>query len=170
MSELTVTPAGAGDADAINALLSEDWTQLVVAHGTVYHPADLPTLLVRDGAGEPVGVLTYHIDGDSLEVVTIDARPRNLGAGTALLAAAEREARHRGLRRIWLVTTNDNLDALRFYQRRGLRLVAVHPDAVTEARRIKPSIPLTGAYGIPIRDELVLERRTDDRGTGDRSG
>jgi GNAT superfamily N-acetyltransferase len=170
MSELSVVPAGAGDTDAIDALLSEDWQQMVVAHGAVYRPAELPTLLARDSGGKPVGVLTYRIDGDSLEVVTIDARPRGIGAGTALLAAAEQEARRRRLRRIWLVTTNDNLDALRFYQRRGMRLVAVHPDAVSEARRMKPSIPLTGAYGIPLRDELVLERRTDDGVARERSG
>ncbi|WP_215909533.1 hypothetical protein [Streptacidiphilus fuscans] len=59
----------------------------------------------------------------------------------------------------WLVTTNDNLDALRFYQRRGLRIVGVAPGAVDAARRFKPSIPVTGEYGIPLRDELTLELR-----------
>jgi hypothetical protein len=58
---------------------------------------------------------------------------------------------------VWLVTTNDNLDALRFYQRRGLRLVAVHAGAVDEARRLKPEIARVGEYGIPIRDEIELE-------------
>jgi hypothetical protein len=51
------------------------------------------------------------------------------------------------------------VDALRFYQRRGFRLVALHPGAVDDSRRrLKPEIPELGEYGIPIRDELVLER------------
>lgn len=62
-----------------------------------------------------------------------------------------------GARRLWLVTTNDNLDALRFYQRRGMRIVAVARDALDATRVIKPQVPLIGAYGIPLRDELTLE-------------
>jgi GNAT superfamily N-acetyltransferase len=60
--------------------------------------------------------------------------------------------------RLRLTTTNDNLDALRFYQRRGFRLVALRPGAVDAARALKPEIPVTGAHGIPLRDELDLER------------
>ena len=71
----------------------------------------------------------------------------------AVVADAARE----GAKRLWLVTTNDNLDALRFYQRRGWRLSAVYPGSVVESRKIKPSIPEIGAYGIPIRDEIELE-------------
>ncbi len=74
-----------------------------------------------------------------------------------MLAAVVSQARRLGCRRIWLVTTNDNVRALRFYQRHGWDLVAVHRDAVTVARRIKPSIPLVGEDGIPIRHELELE-------------
>lgn len=168
MTSLTVTPADAGDAPAIAGLLGGDWTDIVAVHGTVYRPAELPALIARAADGQPVGVLTYHVADDGLEVVTLDAFPRHHGAGTALLSAAMREARRRGLGRIWLVTTNDNLDALRFYQRRGMRLIAVNTGAVDRARRIKPSIPLTGEYGILIRDEVVLEQRTDDPVPGHR--
>jgi GNAT superfamily N-acetyltransferase len=157
MTGLLVTFAAPGDPDAA-PLLDEAWSEIVVAHGTVYRPAELPALVARTADGAVVGVLTYHTDADGFEVVTLDARPRHHGAGTALLAAAAAQARQRALSRVWLITTNDNLDALRFYQRRGMRLVAVHPGAVDEARKIKPSIPLVGDYGIPIRDELVLER------------
>jgi len=74
-----------------------------------------------------------------------------------LVAAVKRAAQETGCRRLWLITTNDNLDALRLYQRRGFTLAAVHPNAAAEARRLKPEIPLIGEYGIPIRDELELE-------------
>lgn len=60
--------------------------------------------------------------------------------------------------RIWLITTNDNLNALGFYQKRGFRIKAVYPGAVDEARRIKPEIPLAASNGIPIRDEIELEK------------
>ncbi|MER3420696.1 MAG: GNAT family N-acetyltransferase, partial [Chloroflexota bacterium] len=88
------------------------------------------------------------------EVVTLNSLLP--GAGTALLQAAERYARAHGCARLRLITTNDNLAALRFYQRRGLRIAAVYPGAVEAARRIKPQIPLVGAGGIPVRDEIEL--------------
>jgi ribosomal protein S18 acetylase RimI-like enzyme len=78
-------------------------------------------------------------------------------AGTALLDGARRVASGLGLRRVWLITTNDNVDALRFYQRRGLCIAAVHPGAVDRGRLAKPAIPLDGEYGIPIHDEIELE-------------
>ena len=82
------------------------------------------------------------------------------GVGSALLGAVEELARRRGCKRLWLVTTNDNTHALAFYQRRGFVLAALHRDAVTEARKtLKPSLPLVGEGGIPLRDELELEKR-----------
>jgi GNAT superfamily N-acetyltransferase len=98
-----------------------------------------------------------RVDGDALEVVSIAAATPGDGVGTALLDAVVAEARAAGSRRVWLVTTNDNLRALRFYQRRGLRIVGVDPGAVDRARRMKPSIPTVGDDGIPIHDELRLE-------------
>jgi hypothetical protein len=73
-------------------------------------------------------------------------------------------ARAAGRTRVWLITTNDNLDALRFYQRRGFTLAALHRGAVARSRRLKPTIPEVGAHGIPIRDELELERRLEVEG------
>jgi hypothetical protein len=58
-----------------------------------------------------------------------------------------------------VTTTNDNLNALRFYQRRGFRMTEVRPGAVDRARSQKPSIPLVGEFGIPIHDEIDLERQ-----------
>jgi GNAT superfamily N-acetyltransferase len=101
-----------------------------------------------------IGVLTYDPRPTECELVAIVAAVHGNGIGSALLAGL----RERVLdRRIWVVTTNDNLDALRFYQRRGFRLRALRVGAVDEARRtIKPTIPEVGAYGIPLRDELEL--------------
>jgi ribosomal protein S18 acetylase RimI-like enzyme len=101
-------------------------------------------------------MVAYEPDGDDAEVVYIEVTDKHQGVGTRLLDAVEARTE---ARRLWLVTTNDNLDALRFYQRRGFRIARVRPGAVDEARRtLKPSIAEVGNFGIPIRDEIVLER------------
>jgi hypothetical protein len=108
--------------------------------------------------GSPAGLVTYDVTGDECEVVTINGP----SVGAVLLSTVVERARELGCRRLWLVTTNDNTRALRFYQRQGWDLVTVHRDAVTAARRIKPSIPLVGADAIPIRHELELELLLSD--------
>jgi len=117
------------------------------------HPA-----LVAEVDGEIAGVLTWVLRGSSMEVLTLHAARHWAGAGTALVAAARRVAEASGAHRLWLITTNDNVDALRFYQRRGFRLTQVHPDAVDRSRAtLKPGIPETGEHGIAIHDEIELE-------------
>jgi ribosomal protein S18 acetylase RimI-like enzyme len=148
------------DHDAVVELLTAASGTVVVGHGTVYDATTLPGV-VAEQDGRIVGLLTYTIADDEFEVVTIDAPVRQKGVGSALMTAAIELARQAGARRLWLITTNDNLDAVRFYQRRGLRIVAVAPGAVDTSRELKPSIPLTGAYGIPMHDELTLELRLD---------
>jgi ribosomal protein S18 acetylase RimI-like enzyme len=123
--------------------------------GEVVDVLELPGL-VAERDGEPAGLLTYRADAGGCELAALVVRDRYRGLGTELLDALVREV---GLEtRIWLVTTNDNVDALRFYQRRGFRLAALRPGAVDEARRtLEPELPETGEHGIPLRDELELE-------------
>ena len=107
-----------------------------------------------------VGLLTYILNNDECEVLTLHSDEQWSGIGTRLLEAVEDLAVQRGCSRLWLVTTNDNLDALRFYQRRGFRITTVCPGAVTQSRAaLKPEIPEVGAYGIPLRDEIELVKR-----------
>jgi hypothetical protein len=68
-----------------------------------------------------------------------------------------------------LTTTNDKLSALRFYLRGGFRLIQVRLGAVDDARRLKPSIPTVGEYGIPMHDELDLCRVLGTPIAGDRN-
>ena len=127
------------------------------AHGQVHQADEQPGFIASRG-DENFGIATYVITGDECELATLYASSRYSGIGTALLEALKSHARRAECRRIWLVTTTDNIDALRFYQRRGFRLVKVHGGAVDEHRRmLKPKIPETGEHGIPIRDELELE-------------
>ncbi|HLH47203.1 MAG TPA: GNAT family N-acetyltransferase [Acidimicrobiales bacterium] len=108
------------------------------------HAADHLAAFIADDAGHAVGLATYSVVGKDTELVSIDSLVEGRGVGTALLGAVASAACAAGSRRLWLVTSNDNLDALRFYQRRGLRLVAVHPGAVDAARTLKPQIPVLG--------------------------
>jgi N-acetylglutamate synthase-like GNAT family acetyltransferase len=81
-----------------------------------------------------------------------------LGIGNKLISAVEQAAKQSGINRIWLITTNDNVDALRFYQKHGYRMTAIYPNAVNEARKQKPSISFLGNYNIPIQDEIELKK------------
>lgn len=130
----------------------------VVSRGRLRDASRLPALVCLQD-GQIAGVATYERRDGELELVTLDALRPWQGVGSALLAAVKHEVQRASARRLWLVTTNDNLAALRFYQRRGLRLVAVHPGAVEQARQLKPQIPASGHFAIPVRDEIELEWR-----------
>lgn len=135
---------------AVDALHEREWSgPYVVAHDTRHDLRTLPTLVAVDDAGAVAGALTYHADEDGLEVVSLVAAVPGGGSGTALLTAATATAVAMGLTRVWLITSNDNLRALRFYQRRGMRMVGVDRGAVDRARLLKPEIPLLGDDGIP---------------------
>ena len=157
-SPLSVRPVEPSDRDALRALVRERWSgDRVIVGGRTFAPGELPAL-VAEREGRAQGYLTYAVRGELLEIVTLDATyPRN-GAGTALVEALVGLAARNGAERVTVTTTNDNLDALRFYQRRGFRLAALRPGAVDAARVLKPTIPLTGELGIPLRDEIDLVR------------
>lgn len=157
---VTIRPIEDADRPTVRKIQIEQWgAETAIGHGVVFRPAELDGFLALDG-DEVVGMLTYlpYDDGVTVEVVTIDAlRPRS-GIGTLLIDAVAAEARSRGARRLVLTTTNDNVDALRFYQRRGFALCALRRGQVDVSRQLKPEIPMVGAYGIPLTDELELER------------
>jgi ribosomal protein S18 acetylase RimI-like enzyme len=158
MAQIEVRAADREDGAWLAELWRESWGDvIVVSRGQVLRLPELPTLVAWDG-GERVGAATYHVEGDAAELASLDAAASGKGVGTALIDAVEDAVRRAGSRRLRLITTNDNVDALRFYQRRGFRLVGLHAGAVDEARRLKPAIPEIGEYGIPIHDEIELEK------------
>jgi ribosomal protein S18 acetylase RimI-like enzyme len=154
-----IRPLGKGDRAWVAHFVATQWGgETVVVHDTVYTPALLPGFVAWQGQ-ERVGLLTCHLDGDACEIVTLDSQRPGIGVGTALIEAARGVAQEAACRRLWLITTNDNLEALRFYQKRGFVLVAVHRNALERSRQIKPQIPHVGQHGIPLRDEIELEMR-----------
>jgi GNAT superfamily N-acetyltransferase len=148
----------AADRPGVDAFLIEAHAAEVARRGELVDALTHPALLAEDEDGTLRGVATWMLHDDSIEVLTLHSAGQWSGAGTALLEAVAAVGRSHGMTRLWLVTTNDNVDALRFYQRRGLRLRELRAGAVDDARRtVKPAIPELGAYGIPIRDELELD-------------
>lgn len=142
---------------ADRAVVVDFWGDTVVRRGETVPMAGLPGFTAWLG-DERAGLLTYAVRGDECEVVTLHSPLPGHGAGRALLDAARDAAAAAGCRRLWLVTTNDNLRALAFYQRWGLDLCAFRRGAVDETRRtLKPSIPVRDEYGVPIAHELELE-------------
>jgi ribosomal protein S18 acetylase RimI-like enzyme len=142
------------ERDWVRRVVRERWgSEVVVGHGVAHDPASLPGFVALGDGGSPVGMLTYHVDADACEIVTLDAFEEGRGVGTALVEAVRSLGHHR----LWLVTTNDNERAQRFYERLGFLLVAVHEGAVERSRELKPEIPERAADGTPIRDELQYE-------------
>jgi ribosomal protein S18 acetylase RimI-like enzyme len=138
-------------------LVTRYWGDPVVRRGEAVPIAALPGFVARLD-GERAGLLTYAVRGDECEVVTLHSLREGRGVGRALMDAVREAAEHKRCRRLWLVTTNDNVRALAFYQRWGLDLCAFRRGAVNETRRtLKPSIPERDAHGVPIAHELELE-------------
>lgn len=153
-----IRPAETVGADVLLNRVRGAWAaESVIAHDEALFPAQLPGVVaLEDGA--LIGHASYRVDAGRCELVSIEVSRPGEGVGSALLAAVVELARGAGCRTLWCTTTNDNLDALAFYQRRGFRLVALRPGAVDEARATrKPEIPRIGPNGLPLRDELDLE-------------
>ncbi len=93
-----------------------------------------------------------------LEIITLNVLKQREGIGRTLVNAAIEEAKNLSCSRIWVITTNDNIPALKFYQAIGFTVTRIHKDAIKESRKLKPEIPLYGIDEIPITDEIELEK------------
>ena len=156
---MEVRPGGVGDRPAVEAFLGDRHALRVARRAELVETLRHPALVAWTG-DELAGVATYVIGGGDCELLTLHAGHRFRGTGSALLSAVQEVARRHGCTRLWVVTTNDNVDALRFYQRRGFRLA--RPAGGGRDRQpshLKPEIPVLGSYGIELRDEIELELR-----------
>jgi GNAT superfamily N-acetyltransferase len=158
MTEVQLRPLDEDERPWLEQLLVERWGGTEMLLRGELHDLRGASAVVAERDGERVGLLTYAVRGAECEITSLDSLAEGQGVGTALLQEAGRIARLYGCRRLHLTTTNDNVDALRFYQKRGFVLSELRRDAITNGRRLKPSISWLGDHGIPIRDELELER------------
>ncbi|MBX3389005.1 MAG: GNAT family N-acetyltransferase [Phycisphaeraceae bacterium] len=118
----------------------------------------LPGLVAwRGDARVGIAIHTEMRPGAECELVALASQATRGGVGSVLLAEFMQSAREARCSKLVLTTSNDNLDAMRLYQRRGWRFVRIYPGAMDDARREKPEIPAIGAYGIPMRDDVEFE-------------
>ena len=147
----------AADREAVEKLVSQHFgSSRVVSLGVLHHASELPGWLVEVDT-ELRGVLCYDLAGRDCEVVVLIASPPRQGLGSCLLQHLYEWAEHQAIDRLWLITTNDNQDAITFFRRSGWKLKAIHEGAVHEARKLKPEIPLVSDQGIAIADEWEFE-------------
>ena len=128
----------------------------MIARGNIYRPEQLEGFVIEEDE-EWIGLLTFLVKDGECEVISLDSLHQGQGLGSRLIDQVIQEARRQGCRRLFLITTNDNLNALGFYQRRGFEIAAVYRGAVNESRKRKPGIPLVGYDNIPLRDEIEVE-------------
>lgn len=152
-----IVPISISDRPWVNALIKKRWgSESVVSRGTLYIPALLSGFICTiDNNRE--GLITYHLAEGQCQIVSLDSNKQGIGIGSLMLSKLIQLAKSKDCHRIWLITTNDNINALRFYQKRGFHIVAVYVDSVRNSRKLKEEIPLVGDNGIPVRDEIELE-------------
>lgn len=154
MQLLPITPA---QRTEVNRILWEQWhCPPSVSRGKAIDTTNLPGFLCMESS-EILGVVTYQLENGACEIVTLNSFSENQGIGTLLIKAVAEAAKAEGCNRLWLITTNDDTNAIHFYQKKGFSLAALLVNAIEESRKLKPSIPLVGMDGIPIRHELEFE-------------
>ena len=145
-----------GDLPRLRTFWLDHWSgEVIVVHGETFRPEQVEGFVADDWGG----LVTYCLREDECEIVSLNSLIEGQGTASDLVRAVIDEARAGGCARVVLTTTNDNLEALAFYQKRGFALVRIASGAVNEARKVKPGIPMVGAHGIPMRDEIELEMR-----------
>ncbi|MGN7941077.1 GNAT family N-acetyltransferase [Virgibacillus sp. 6R] len=139
---------------------TEHWgsPEMVISSG-IYDCSSLDGFAVVEDKDKIVGLITYIIENNECEIISLDSVKEGQGIGSLLVKEVENLASKENCKLVKLITTNDNLLALKFYQKRGFILSKIINNAVEKARKLKPEIPLIGNEGIPIRDEIELIKK-----------
>lgn len=153
---MIITPASLEDR---LASWRQHWRgEVIMTPRRIYAAEDVQAFAARDESGALAGLVAFAVHDGLGELASLNVETQQQGIGSALMEAAEQAARQAGAQRMILALTNNNLGGLRFFQKRGYHLAALHRDAVAAIRRDKPSIPLTDPDGLPIRDLIDLEK------------
>jgi len=145
------------DQDTISKFIEENWGgEPLRVHNKKYYPSKMDGFVSYEN-NKITGFLIYEIRNKDCEIIVLEALEKYKGIGTKLVDKLKEFAKEQKCDRIFLMTTNDNLDAFRFYQKRNFTICGIHYNTMKEARKLKPSIPELGDYDIPLRDEIDLE-------------
>jgi ribosomal protein S18 acetylase RimI-like enzyme len=142
----------------VNQFLREHWfsTQMVI-RGAIVDMTKVDGIIAYDESQNIIGLLTYQISGTACEITSLDSLRENCGIGSTLVKKLIEMAEKHGCEKVVLITTNDNINAIRFYQKRGFDMAKLYRNALEVSRKLKPEIPLIGDDGIPLRHEIEFE-------------
>jgi N-acetylglutamate synthase-like GNAT family acetyltransferase len=153
-----INAASANDFEWIKELYIQTWGgDIFVSRGKIQKVDDFTGGFVAEISGQNIGFVAYTTTVSEIEITGLLSLREKIGIGSSLVKAVINLAKKQKIKKICLVTTNDSLNAIGFWQKRGFKLVKVYPDAMEYTRKLKPSIPLIGENGIPLRDEIELE-------------
>ena len=143
------------DDQAVSEIIKGWGSDILVSRGKAHKAQDLDGILAYE-EGKIVGIGLYSINNDC-EIVLLETFIQNKGIGTQIIDKIKEIVKIKKCNRIWLVTTNSNINAIHFYQKRGFSISNIYINAMEEARKIKPEIPKMAENGIEIRDEIEFE-------------
>jgi len=147
------------DLDWLAKLITKKWkSEKIVSRGKIYDVQTLPGFVAVD-ENNYLGLITYNIENNNCEIISLNSLKEGVGVGSALLKRVIGTAKEKKCKRVFVITTNNNLQGLRFYQKKGFTIKAVYKNAVEQSRKLKPEIPLVGSCGIRIKDEIELEMK-----------
>jgi len=142
----------------INKTIAESWAGPFIVSKGKLHDTRTHNGFVAVIDGVIAGYILYNISDYECEITVLESFHEKQGIGSALINAVIEAAKSVNCRRFWLITTNDNIQAIRFYQRFGFTLKEVYINSMDVARKLlKPQIPVFGCDGIPIAHEFEFE-------------
>ena len=144
------------DNEAVSEIIKGWGSDILVSRGKTYKAEDLEGILAYK-KNKIIGLGLYYIKNNECEIVLLETFIQKKGIGTQIIEKIKEIAKINNCKRLWLITSNDNIDAIKFYQRRGFNIANIYKNAMDKSRELKPSIPLIGNYEIPIKDEIEFE-------------
>lgn len=155
--DFEISEISSEDSSLIASFISDSWgSPMTVSRGRIFNTADLPGYICKK-ENKIIGLLTYNIDKGDCEIVTLNSQISNHGLASQLINKVIEKAKNCGCKRVWLTTTNDNTNALRFYQKRGFEWIGFYKNSMDGSRQLKPEIPELGDDNIPIKHEIEFE-------------
>ncbi len=155
---MRILPIDSNFRPIVNELIKDEWAgPMIVTKGHTWNTSTLPGFVAIDDDKKFCGAVTYRISDGECEITSLNSLTENKGIGSSLITAVIETTKQNLCHRVWLITTNDNTHAIRFYQRFGFSIKAVYINAIEQSRKLKPSIPFTGIDGIPLLHEFEFE-------------
>lgn len=154
MKKIKIQPITKKNREIVNEILLKEWNSLfMIVRGKKISLNEIDGIIAYDGENI-IGIITYLLYDDTLEIISLNSLYEGKGIGTLLIEEVKKKTREEGKSNIKVITTNDNINAIKFYQRRSFIISNVYINSIEKYRKIKPNIPQKGIFDIPIRDEI----------------